>query len=838
VIGGRAFRLLSNSEERLLAFSDWTYLRTWQGQFELPSALPHDGWGRALVPGTLAGALRGEGKQVDDMGDLDAGEVWYRARVESPVGVACQLRFEGLAPLADVFINGEHRLRSENQFVTEVIPFASVGANEVAIRFRGLAPLLRERRPRPRYKARLVGHQNLRFFRASLLGRMPGWTPPAPALGPYRPVIASELGSLQVSYLTVRPSVAGQHGSVRVAMDALLRPASEVASVSLLLGDRTSSLRFRSENGTLTVDDEVDAGTVELWWPHTHGKPALYSVAIEVKSVDGHTTRLGHGPVGFRSVAIDRSNGAFELAINGSPIFCRGAVWTPLDALSLQNSPEALAHAIDQVVSLGANMLRTTGTMPYETDAFFDALDARGVMLWHDFAFANMDYPTSDATFVASVEREAHERALRLVGRPSLTVLCGGSEIEQQAAMMGLPASEWVQPLIGELLPRVARDVLPDVPYVTSTPTGGSTPFSVDSGVTHYWGVGAYQGPLDDVRSAGVRFAAECLAFSNVPHDVTIESVLASGEMPVVHPKWKATVPRDLSVGWDFEDIREHYVEVLFGERAREIRFSSMDRYLELSRAAIAHVMARTASALRDPRATCGGALVWTLRDLVDGAGWGIIDAQGRPKSAFYGLRRVWQPIAIDFTDDRQSGVRVVVWNDTCAPFVDELAIALYRDGRDRVANAVVPVSVAPRSATVIGVEDALGRFVDPGYSFRFGAPGHDLCVGTLVRRGITACHLPLGMKRPIERDLGLVAHAERCADGSYDVRLETRAFAQCVSFSARGFLPDDDFLDIAPGATAHVKLRPETSGAKLSPLSLVKALNMDGTVAIRENAE
>ena len=135
--------------------------------------------------------------------------------------------------------------------------------------------------------------------------------------------------------------------------------------------------------------------------------------------------------------------------------------------------------------------------------------------------------------------------------------------------------------------------------------------------------MGAYLRPFDDARRAGVRFAAECLAFSNVPDAAMVDSLLGEGAAPGHHPRWKAGVPRDAGAGWDFEDVRDHYVRLLFGVEPSDLRARDIDRYLDLGRVATGEAMLRTFAEWRRPGSSCRGGLVWFARDLCAGRGLG-----------------------------------------------------------------------------------------------------------------------------------------------------------------------------------------------------------------------
>jgi beta-mannosidase len=802
----------------------WQVALTAPGATTDPSALT---WSPVVEgPGTTAAAmLRAVGAFSLDgpPRDFDAEDAWFRATLPS-IDVHADdelvLLLGGIATVAEVWLDGEPLLRSENMFRAHERVLARP-AHELVIRCHALGPLLAEKRPRPRWRAPMVSHTQLRAFRTTLLGRTPGWSPPAAVVGPWRGAKLTRRRHVAVQELALRPHVHEGEAWLEVCGRArgLGRAVTRIELV-VSRGDRehrallalTDDGRF---SGSVTVPD------VLRWWPHTHGEPALYRAELRVSAGEDVSADLGH--VGFRTVTKDRD---FGLSVNGAPIFCRGACWTPLDVVSLTADRETTEAVLRRVQGVGMNMLRVGGTMVYEDHVFHDLLDELGLLLWQDLMFANMDYPEDDPSFVEDVVAETRQVLASLQGRPSVAVICGNSEVEQQAAMFGAPRERWEPKLFHETLAQVSREVLPDAVYWPSSAHGGPFPHDARTGTTSYYGVGAYLRPLEDARRAEVRFATECLAFANVPERT-------SPSARVHAPSWKARTPRDLGAGWDFDDVRDHYVARLYGVDPTALRWTDHDRYLDLGRAATGEVMARTFGEWRRPGSTCHGGLVWFLKDLWPGAGWGVLDAEGQPKPAFFLLRRALAPVSLHLSDEGTNGVDVHVVNDRSLPLAASLEVALYR-GEIPVGIETACVDLAPRAAMSLPIAALQPGFSDVSYAYRFGPPTCDLVVATL-RDGdavvARAFHAVTGLPSGKE-DLGLAASAAPRADGAFELTVTSRHWAHGVVIEAEGFVADDAWFDVAPGGAQVVVLRGASRAATV-PRGTVRALNGKASATI-----
>jgi beta-mannosidase len=699
----------------------------------------------------------------------------------------------------------------------------------------------------------LVRQQQLRWIRTTLLGRIPGWSPPVAPVGPFRPVTIVTKGRVSVASADLRASFDGGTGVLRA--DVRAKTAGTVRAAAIVIEDprggiTRAELAHETHEGVIALRGEIRVASAEAWFPHTHGAQPLYRASIEL-TLDGAESpiRVLTRTIGFRTIELVTDDGGFGLRVNGVPVFCRGACWTPLDVITLGGTREDYRRALEQVRDAGMNMIRVGGTMAYETDDFYALCDELGIMIWQDFMFANMDYPASDAGFVDGehgVRAEARQFLSRTQTRASLAVLCGNSEIEQQTAMLGLSRELWRSPLFGEVLPSVCAELRPDVPDTPSTPTGGALPFQPSEGTTHYYGVGAYLRPLEDARRAGVRFTPECLGFANVPAQSVIDALLGSGESPMHHPKWKARVPRDSGPGWDFDDVRDHYLAQLFDVDPMRLRYADVERYLALSRVVTGELMARTFEEWRRARSTCRGGLVWFLRDLWPGAGWGVVDAKGGAKAALHALRRALKPRAVFLSDEGLGGLGVHVVNESADALEGVVRIVLVRGGDVEVAKGERAVSVPARGAIELAGNAFFESFLDLAYAYRFGPPGHDLVVATLHTKdepqaqvGETAFFFPLGLA-PLaharERDLGLEATATR-AEGSDDflVTLRTKRFAQSIALEVDGMIPADDHFHLAPGATRVVRLRPADGkpGGERKLRGIAQALNAVAPIKI-----
>ncbi|MFZ1993363.1 MAG: hypothetical protein WAU75_04580 [Solirubrobacteraceae bacterium] len=826
----------------------WEMAGSAAGSMAGPKALDGLKWIPAAVPGTVAGALRDAGLAGGD--DLDALDWWYRTRFSASPGSEEQVTLVagGLATVAEVYLNGQRVLSSESMFAEHAVTLGSrlESDNEMAICFRALKPLLAgQRRPRARWRTALVGSGNLRFYRTMLLGRAPGFAPAPPVIGPWRPIRLERQRRPALGELTVRTVLDGADGvvEVRAAIDRPLdgAPVEVAVEIEGPTGRRREVLAERRRDGAMAlVTGAVRLPAPAPWWPHTHGEPHRYTVTL-ILSVDGVPVDSATRGVGFRALTVgdDVDRNGLQLELNGVPLFARGAVWVPAELAGSAPGPEETRRRLEAVRAAGMNMVRIPGTACYESDAFHDLCDELGILVWQDFMFANMDYPETDAAFMRTVEDEVRQVLGRIAWRPSVAVLCGGSEVAQQVAMLGLDPELARGPLYGDLLPALVAESRTDAVYIPSTPWGGDLPFRTDHGVAHYFGVGAYLRPLEDARRSQVKFASECLAFANVPEDAADDPIGAGGFGPQ-DPGWKSGVPRDAGAGWDFEDVRDHYLAELFDVDPVRLRAQDIDRYLELSRVTTAEVMAETFGEWRRRSSSCGGALVLWLSDLRPGAGWGLLDHRGRPKLAYHFLARALAPVAVWSTDAGLGGVVAHVANDRPDPLTAKLRVALYRDRELRVAEASADIELGGHSVCEHNVEELLGRFVDVSWSYRFGPPPQDLVVLSLEGAGedegrplSQVFRHPAGRPTATERSaaLGLTARTERDSDGGWSVCLTSRRFVYGCRIAIPGWLPEDNGFSLEPGHPRLVRLA--MADPSDDPAGDLTAVNLDGRIRI-----
>lgn len=798
--------------------------QAWQAPDDLNDAV----WLPAIVPGTAAGTLRALGQwSLDDPQPLHDKDVWYRLPVSGHG--ARTLRFEGLATFADVFFDGDPILTSNSMFEPYQADVILDGAHWIHIAFRSLRRVLASAKgPRPRWKTMMIEEPKLRFLRTTLIGHMPGWCPAVEVVGPYRSVTLIEEGRVSAGNVDLRSLLDDDDGVVTLALDLSGRaegmtPVLRCAGIEALMTPLDTGPPPAAPTrwqGTLQIPD------VGKWWPHTHGKPTLHRVTVDVGDL-----RIDLGEVGFRRITVDRGpdGNGFTLEVNGVRVFCRGACWTPIDVVSLQASEADYARDLGLMQGAGLNMVRLSGTMVYETPTFHRHCDRLGILVWQDAMMANFDYPP-DAAFADLIRSEITTLVRRLGASPSFAVLCGGSEVGQQAAMMGLPREARDVPLAETVIPAVLAE-LSDVAYVPGSPSGGALPFVAEAGPSHYYGVGAYLRPLDDARRANVRFASECLAFANLPDE---RHFAVHRVDPLGHPdRWLAGVPRDGGASWDFDDVREHYLQALWHEDGAHLRVTDPRRWRQLSRAIVAEVIERTIDEWRRPASGAAGALLWLWRDLQPGAGWGLLDSDSRPKSAFYALRRAAQPLRLSITDEGTNGLYLHLVNDTPQPATGTLSLRCLKDGTTPVIEASREVTVAAHGSLSIGAFALFDRFFDAGHCYRFGPAPHDTVHATFAtehaEQPLEAFHF-LGPPTSTT-DHSLDAGIGHDISGFF-LELHADTATRFIEIDDDDFLPDDNYFHMAPGHRRIVRLAPaRPSSAGFHPSGRISALTISGDV-------
>jgi len=833
---------------RLLLKDDWCLFKSAANQYRSPAEFDFSEQKlfETSIPSTVASAIAL--KEPDCWTpniNYDDFDWWYRFEFSSLKELfnfskqnTPRLYFDGLATLCEIWFNDNKLLTTENMFRGYQLDLENdiKPTDQLILVFRSVSNTFNIKRPRPRWKTKLVKNQQMRWIRTTVLGHVSAWTPPIKAVGPWRDIRIETAKSFRLESFVILPSAKGKIAQLSLSGNIKNLNNDNILSASIELGEQNYPINLVENNDHLELSADLALPDLELWWPHTHGQPTTHSFKIIITTAKRKTV-IKTGKLGFKSTQFISNSKESAFFINQEKVFCRGTCWTVSNYLSLNAPTKEVNELLKLMKSAGINMIRVGGTMVYESNCFYNLCDELGILIWQDFMFASMDYPLNDSNFIDNITEEVSYQLNRLSRYACISIYCGNSDIEAQAAMSGIPKSNWSSPFFDTDLQQMCNSLHPSIPYISSSPTGGALPFHLSEGVSHYWGVGAYMHPVSDQNKQLVKFASEGMGLSHIPEDKIIYDSIGKQSLFPYSNDWNYRTPRDLGAGWCFDEIRDFYLEDLFKINARQLKRSNVEEYIALSRIVTGESLARVFQYWRSKKSDCNGGLVWFNRDFWPSAGFGLIDSNNQPKPAFYQLKQVWQNIQVVIINEGLDGAKATFINETNNPFNGIIKLQLIKNNKIIIADITENITIEGKMSTDISIDKILQNFFDTGYAYRFGKPQFDLLACHLLDKNndvISDSFLfPNGLNLSKINSAEIEATAEEIDKDTFKLRIISDNFLQFLRINVRGYLPDSNYFHLLPLTEKIIYLKRNTN-QKVNFKGSMEAINLAYSVKIK----
>ena len=384
--------------------------------------------------------------------------------------------------------------------------------------------------------------------------------------------------------------------------------------------------------------------------------------------------------------------------VNGRRTWVRGFNWIPDDCFPSRVTPARLAARLDEAAAANANLLRVWGGGVYESDAFYDECDRRGMLVWQDFAFACAAYP--EELLAAEVRAEAIDNVGRLQSHPSLLVWCGNNENLMGFAEWGwreqLAGRSWGEGFYRTLLPAIVGELDPDRPYIDGSPTSldpALHPNDDRFGAVHLWDVWNDH-DYHHYRSHAPRFVAE-FGYQAPATYPTLRHALAGRPLDRADPALAHH-----QKAFEGEAKLDRWLGAHFGP------VPDADDWLYLTQLNQADAVTVGVGHFRSLHERCSGVIWWQLNDCWPAVSWAVLDSEGRRKPAWYAARRAFADRTL-IAAPAAAGVELTLVNDTAEGWDDTLrVVALDADGAP-VGEHVEEVHVEPNAAIRVDVPAA-----------------------------------------------------------------------------------------------------------------------------------
>lgn len=360
---------------------------------------------------------------------------------------------------------------------------------------------------------------------------------------------------------------------------------------------------------------------MRLWWPNGYGEPFLYDAGF---CADGDTLRF---KAGLREMAYRDVDTALKLYVNHKRIMVKGGNWgfseTNLNYRDREYDAAVRYHR-DMHFTMIRNWVGQTGD-----EAFFEACDRYGLMVWQDFWLANpWDGPDpKDGNLFAD---NAADFICRIRRHASIALYCGRNE--------GYPPDE-----IDQFLRKAVSTLHPQLGYISS---------SADEGVS---GHGPYcLQPVNYYFNHSSEKLHSEQGIPNIPSEESIRRMLPADQL---WPQSDAWGEHDFTMqgaqrGESFCDLMAQ----MFGRPSSMEQFAHWAQWLNYE----GHRAMFEASTSQKGM----GLLMWMSHSCWPSMVWQTYDYYLQPTAGYFGVKKACEPLHVLY--DPSTG-KVRVQNDSGA---------------------------------------------------------------------------------------------------------------------------------------------------------------------------
>lgn len=558
--------------------------------------------------------------------------------------------FDGLDTYADVWLNGEKILHSDNmfkQYSKDVKNLLKKKDNELKVRF---YPFDKERDS-------LIATYPLRFPEKYAVMRKCGyqngwdWAPRYLNIGIWKDVSLQAWSNMRiVSASVMTEDIVDNQAEMKVRV-VVESDVEREASLFVEYGDiQLGFAETAVKPGENEIVTKFKIENPKLWWPNEIGGQDMMTFKI---SVGDAKSVLSTDPVivktGIRKVELiqepDSIGASMFFRINGKDIFAKGANYIPEEMMESWYSKDKTIKLLAECKNSHFNMLRVWGGGIYPPDFFFDACDSLGIMVWEDFMYAGSTYPYSDE-FLNNAKEEAIQQVVHYQNHPSLVMWCGNNEVSNGYYDWGWQTSmNWsdedylemrhgMDTLFEDILGQVVDYYDGTVSYFPSSPKyGWGHQQSLTEGDSHYWGVWWGEYPYEVYLEKVARFNSE-YGYQAYPSLSTLKKISPELDWDVIDAHQKHARGKCL--------IEKHIAKYI-----DENPSDDMARLVYNSQLSQAWGMGLAIEAHRAAKPVCMGTLYWQLNDAWPVTSWSSMDYYGNKKALHWKLKNLYAPILI-----------------------------------------------------------------------------------------------------------------------------------------------------------------------------------------------